>query len=106
MARNVRPAEAGNSDDYEGPVWDMVRVIESTSRSNNKPASDWRIYYIDGSTGLIDKILSQEGGENVIAQVSSWVEQDGEILPARITWTKDKQVQMELSISNVSLSLR
>jgi hypothetical protein len=106
MAHNVRPLEAGDSDDYEGPVWDMVRVVESTSRSNNKPFSDWRIYYFDSSTGLIGKILSQEGGENVIAEVSSWVEQDGETLPTRITWTKDKQLLMELNISNVSLTSR
>jgi hypothetical protein len=106
MAQNVRPAEAGAADDYEGPVWDMVRVIESTSRSNSKPESDWRIYYIDSSTGLIDKILSQKDGENVIAEISSWVEQDGEVLPTRIRWTKNKQVLMELSIGDVLLSSR
>jgi hypothetical protein len=106
MAQNVRPVEAGDSDDYEGPVWDMVRVVESTSRSNNKPISDSRIYYINSSTGLIDKILSQEGSEDVIAAVSSWVEQDGEVLPTGVTWTKDKQVLMELRISNVLFGSR
>jgi hypothetical protein len=103
MGENVRPAEAAGSDDYDGPVWDMVRVIESTSRSERKPMSDWRIYYINSSTGLIDKILSQEDGENVIAQLSSWVSQGGEALPARITWTRNKQLMMELNLTNVSL---
>ena len=106
VARNIRPGEAGDSDDYDGPIWDIVRVVESTSLSKNKPQSPWRLYYINSSTGLIDKILSQEEGENVIAQLSSWVNQGGELFPTRITWTMDKQVLMELNISNISLNAR
>jgi hypothetical protein len=106
VGRDVRPAEAAGSDEYEGPVWDMVRVVESTSRSSNKPQSPWRIYYLNSSTGLIDKILSQEEDDNVIAQFSPWVNQGGEVLPAGITWTQNKQVLMQLTISNISLSSR
>jgi hypothetical protein len=106
MAQNVRPAEAADSDEYDGPVWDLVRVIEATSRSNHKPESDWRIYYINSSTGLIDKILSQESGGNVIAELSAWVEQSGEVLPTRITWRQEKQLLMELNISRISLVAR
>ena len=106
VARDIRPAEAGDSDDYGGPVWDLVRVVESTSLSKNRPQSAWRIYYLNTSTGLIDKILSREDDDNVIAQLSSWVDQGGELVPTRITWTRNKQLLMELSISHVSLNAR
>jgi hypothetical protein len=106
IARNVCPPEAAGSEGYDGPSWDVVRVIESSSRSAHKPESDSRLYYINTSTGLIDKILSQENGENVLAEITSWDEQNGEVLPTRIRWTINNQPLMELTVSNVSLSSR
>ena len=69
--------------------------------SQNKPLSLWRLYYINSSTGLIDKVISQEQREIVTANLSGWINQGGEQVPTHITWTINKQVVMELSLNNV-----
>lgn len=80
-ARNVRPEEAGGSDSYTGPVWDLVRVGEPKRGAQAKPQSPWRLYYINTSTGLIDKIVSEEQGETITAEISGWTNQNGELAP-------------------------
>lgn len=100
----VRPADAGDSEDYTGPVWDVVRISEPTVRTQNKPQSSWRLYYINAATGLIDKVLSQEEGQSLTAEISDWVDLGGEQTPTRVTWTQNKQVVMELSLSNITHS--
>ncbi len=104
VARMVRPADAGDSEDYTGPVWDVVRISEPTVRTQNKPQSSWRLYYINAATGLIDKVLSQEEGQSLTAEISDWVDLGGEQTPTRVTWTQNKQVVMELSLSNITHS--
>lgn len=102
IARSVRPAEAGGSDAYTGPVWDLVRIAEPTENSQNRPQSQWRLFYINTSTGLIDRIVSQEQGTTITAEFSNWVNQGGELIPARVIWKAGNQVVMDLTISNVS----
>lgn len=102
VARAVRPSEAGGSDNYAGPVWDVVRISEPDGRTQNKPQSSWRLYYINAQTGLIDKAISQEQGQTTTAEFSGWVNQGGERAPTRITWTQNKQVVMELSLNNIA----
>lgn len=102
VARMVRPSEAGGSNNYAGPVWDVVRISEPAVRTQNKPQSPWRLYHINAATGLIDKVVSQEQGQTITAEFSGWVNQGGEQAPARITWTQNKQVVMELSLNNIA----
>ncbi len=104
IGRHVRPAEAGASDDYAGPLWDLVRVAEPSRLTQNRPQSLWRLYYINSSTGLIDKVVSHEQGKTITAEFSGWVTQGGETVPTRITWKLNKQVVMDLAISNVTHS--
>lgn len=106
VARMVRPPEAGNSRDYKGPVWDVVRIGEPASITQNKPQSLRRLYYINSATGLIDKIFSREQGETITAEVSGWVNQGGEQVPTRLAWFRNKQMVMELTVNNVSHSPR
>jgi hypothetical protein len=106
VARMVRPPEAGNSRDYKGPVWDVVRIGEPVGITQNKPQSLWRLYYINSATGLIDKIFSREQGETITAEVSGWVNQGGEQVPTRLAWFRNKQMVMELIVNNVSHSPR
>ncbi len=106
VAHMVRPPEAGDSLDYKGPVWDVVRIGEPTSITQNKPQSLWRLYYINSATGLIDKILSREQGETITTEVSGWVNQGGEQVPTRLTWFRNRQMVMELTVNNVSHSPR
>jgi hypothetical protein len=101
VARNVRPEEAGGSDDYAGPLWDVVRVSEPGA-SENRPQSPWRLYYVNRSTGLIDRVVSQEGGETVTAEMSGWVERGGESIPTHITWRRNGSTVMELTLNNMS----
>lgn len=102
VAREVRPAEAGGSDDYKGPVWDLVRVAEPTRIAQNKPQSLWRLYYINSATGLIDRVVSQEQGQTITAEFSAWTSLNGETLPTRIVWKLGDQVVMELTLTNAS----
>lgn len=104
VARAVRPAEAGGSDNYSGPVWDLVRVAEPTASGQNKPQSLWRLFYINSSIGLIDRIVSQEQGATITAEFSNWVNQGGEIVPARVVWKSNNQIIMDLTVNNVSHS--
>ncbi len=94
VARNVRPAEAGDSDNYDGPLWDLVRV--------DYPQEDTpsRLYYINSTSGLIDKIVYEIGGEPIEANFSGWQEQGAETVPSRITWTREGQTLMEFRLTN------
>lgn len=97
-ARAVRPVEAGGSDDYQGPIWDVIQVTEPNDRQN-KPESASRLYYINNATGLIDRTLSRDQSGAIAAEFADWVNLGGEMLPLRTTWTLDKQVIMELVLS-------
>jgi hypothetical protein len=101
VAHNARPAEAGGADNYSGPMWDLVRIAEPAP-GVNKPQSLWRLYFINSATGLIEKIVSQEQGETITAEVSGWTSQGGEAVPTQITWTRNNQVVMELTFSNIA----
>lgn len=101
VARQVRPAEAGGADDYTGPLWDLVRVTEPARGGQHRPQSRWRLYYINTSTGLIDKVVSQEQAETLTAEVTEWVTQGDESVPRRIVWKRNNQTMMELAFSNV-----
>jgi hypothetical protein len=101
VARMVRPSEAGDSDTYTGPLWNVVRVTESPTLTQNNPRSPWRLYYINTATGLIDKVISEEQGQTIVAEISGWAAQNGEQIPSHISWTVNKQVVMEFSLTNV-----
>ena len=98
VARNVR-ADEGGGEDYTGPLQDVVRVGEPGRREGEPPA--WRLYYINSATGLLDKVVSGEGGGRVEAVLSGWAEHAGELQPSRVTWSRQGQVFMELSLTNV-----
>lgn len=102
VARGVRPEEAGGSDVYTGPSWDLVRVSEPEDAGENRPQSLWRIYYVNSSTGLIDRVASREQDETVTAEMSGWVVQGGETVPSSVVWKRSGQTVMELSLSSVS----
>lgn len=99
VARNVR-ADEGGGDDYAGPFQDVVRVGEPARQEGAAPA--WRLYYINTVTGLLDKVVTEEGGERVEAVLSNWVEHGGEWQPSRVTWSKGGQAIMELIVANAS----
>ena len=102
VARNVMPKSAGGSDDYAGPTWDVVRVGEPDSAFQNATLSKARTFHINTSTGLIDRCFSQEQGETIVAEISGWVERLGEKVPTHITWNKNGQVVMELSLNSIA----
>lgn len=104
VARQARPSEAGTSEDYTGPVWDIVRIAEPQRGTANRPQSLWRLYYINSSRGLIEKVVSREGADTILVEVSDWVERGGESVPTRTRWTRSGQFVMELSLTNVAHS--
>ena len=102
VARNVMPKNAAGSEDYNGPVWDVVRVGEPDALGTDAALSKSRIFHINTQTGLIDRCFSREEGETVVAEISGWADQFGEKVPTHITWNKNGKVVMELSLSNIA----
>jgi hypothetical protein len=102
IGHNVVPAGAGDEEDYSGPSWDVVQVGEPPTSDTAKPLSQFRYYYINTSTGLIDRVISYEDETATFAEFSDWVDQAGEKLPSRITWKRNGAVVMELVLSGAS----
>jgi hypothetical protein len=100
IARNVRPIDA--SDDYSGPLWNLVRVDEPPQDESVRPQSTWRIYYINVQTGLPDRVEYQLNGQEIRAEILGWSEQNGEKTPAQMRWSSGGQVIMEYQTTNVS----
>lgn len=100
VIRNLRPDDAG--DDYAGPLWDVVRVDDPERDEQKRPLSSWRLYYINRTTGLIDKVVSDVHGDRIEAQLSDWTDRNGEKFPATITWSRSGQVLMTFNLINVS----
>lgn len=104
VAHNVRPTEAGDSDGYNGPLWDIVRMEDPESDEQKRPMSRWRLYYLNTATGLIDKVVSELDGEQIEANFSAWTEHGGEKFPSRITWTRQGQEIMAFTLTDASHS--
>jgi hypothetical protein len=99
VSRGVRPAEAG--DGYSGPLWNIVRVDDRETDQSKPAESRWRLYYLNTNNGLIDRIVSEVNGQQIIAELS-WTESNGEKVPSQITWTRQGQVIMQYSLTNFS----
>ena len=100
VARNVRPDDAG--DNYAGPLWNIVRVDDPERNQEKRPQSQWRLYYINTSTGLIDRIVSEVNGQQIVAEISGWGEANGEKVPTEIIWTRQGQTLMTYRLTNFS----
>lgn len=106
IARNARPAEAGDSDSYQGPVWDLVLIGEPKRLADKAPTSVSRQYYVNTSTGLVDRVLSQENGQTVTAELSGWTQVGSERFATKIVWQQGTQKLMELVVNNAGIGNR
>ena len=102
VARNVR-ADLGGSDNYDGPLWDVVRVEEPHTEATRRPLSNSRQYYINVQTGLIDKIVSEVRGEKIEANVLQWVDQGGEKIPSHIVWKRGEETVQEFRLTSFAI---
>jgi hypothetical protein len=102
VAHNVR-ADAGGSDNYDGPLWDVVRVDEPQTGPAPRRLSNSRLYYINVQTGLIDKVVSALKGDMIEANIVQWSEQTGEKLPSHIIWKRGNETVQEFRLTSVSL---
>lgn len=102
VARAVRPV--GVPDGYDGPLWTIVRVDDPEQDEAKKPASRWRLYYVNAATGFIDRIESEVQGQRIVAEISSWTEQGGEKVPGQIVWTRVGQTLMQFTLTSFSQS--
>ncbi|HYW74741.1 MAG TPA: hypothetical protein VE961_27190 [Pyrinomonadaceae bacterium] len=100
VSTTVRPTDAG--DDYSGPLWNVVRVAEPDTGPTKKPQSSWRLYYINVSTGLIDKVISESAGQKIVAEFADWTDLRGDKVPAHIRWTTSGQTLMQYDLIGLS----
>jgi hypothetical protein len=101
VVRNLRPTDAG--DDYDGPLWNVVRVDEPQQQDDNtRPSTSWRLYYINSQTGLPDRIEYQLDGQDIRTDFVEWTDQNGEKTPVHVRWSSGGQVLMEYTARNVS----
>ena len=99
IARNARPVEVGGSDNYTGPIWDIVQVSDPEKDAEKKSLSPWRLYFINSNTGLIDKIVCELQGEEVETIFSNWITVDGEKVPSHIIWKGQGTTLMEFVLT-------
>src|SRR5258708_32782258 len=71
VARNVMPTSAGGSDDYNGPLWDVIRLGEPQT-SKSAPLRQWRIFHINSPTRLIDPTRSHEQETHPPPDYTDW----------------------------------
>jgi len=102
VAHNVR-ADAGGSDNYNGPLWDVVRVDEPQSARAQRLLSNSRLYYINVQTGLIDKIVSELKGETFEAHILAWSDQFGEKFPRHVIWKRANETVQEFRLTSISI---
>ena len=102
LARNVR-GDLGGSDDYTGPLWDVIRVEEPEREATRRPLSNSRLYYINVQTGLIDKIVSELRGEKIEANVVQWLDQGGEKIPSYIVWKRGDETVQEFRLTSFTV---
>ncbi|GEM_PF-1569674 len=102
LASSVRPAEAGDAEDYKGPVWEVVQVTEGDLQATGKPLQLTRLYLINSTTGLLDKVITKEQEQTITAELSGWVEENGERLPTRVVWRRNNQMLMELHLTTIT----
>ena len=102
VARNVRD-EVGGSDNYTGPLWDVIRVEEPDRGPSRRPLSNARLYYLNVQTGLIDKIVSEVRGEKIEANVVQWVDQGGEKIPSHIVWKRGDETVQEFRLTSFTV---
>ena len=96
----MRPAKA--DDNYAGPIWDIVRISDPQTDETKRPQSPWRLYYLNTSTGLVDKIESEVNGQQIVAEIMSWADVGGEKVPAQMKWTSNGEVLMQYALANFS----
>jgi|SRR5687767_13810292 len=99
MGKNVR-ADLGGADNYDGPLWTVVRVSYAGADSEAKPDSVARVYYINSRTGLVDKVISEVGGEEIEATLDGWTTQHGETFPSHVRWSVAGGQLMEFRVIN------
>lgn len=99
IAHNVRPD--GATDNSSGRLWNIVRVDDPERDPGKRPLSPWRLYYLNTSSGLIDRIVSDIQGQQIVAELT-WTETNGEKVPAQITWTRQGQRIMQYNLTNFS----
>lgn len=101
--KNVR-ADLGGADNYDGPLWTVVRVSYASADSAAKPESAARVFYINSRTGLVDKVISEIGGEEIEAALEGWITLEGETFPSLIRWSKGGRQIMEFKVINFERS--
>jgi len=102
VARNVRPDDA--PDNYSGPLWNVVRLDDPEPDEQKRPLSRWRLYYLNTTTGLIDKIVCDSNGERIEATFSDWTERAGEKVPSTIIWSSNGKTVMTFTLTNASVA--
>jgi hypothetical protein len=100
IAHNVR-ADTGGSENYSGPLWDVIRIDEP--QSARRLSSNSRLYYINVQTRLIDKIVSELKGETFEANILQWTDQSGEKFPSHIVWKRANETVQEFRLTSVSI---
>jgi hypothetical protein len=101
VTRNLRPNDAG--DNYSGPLWRLVRISEPQGTAETAEKTHWRLYYVNEATDLIDRVVSENGGQTIDASIQ-WTDRQGEQVPSHIKWTMGGQTIMEFETVAFSLT--
>ena len=81
-----------------------MRIDDAAVYEQKGSQRKWRLYYLNCTTGLIDKVISESQGRRIEASFSDWKKQGDELSPSTITWTSNGQTLMTFTVTNVSVS--
>jgi hypothetical protein len=101
VTRNLRPNDAG--DNYSGPLWRLVRISEPQGTAEMVQKTQWRLYYVNEATDLIDRVVSENDGQTIDASIQ-WTDRQGEQVPSHIKWTMGGQTIMVFETAAFSLT--
>ena len=101
VTRNLRPDDAG--ENYSGPLWRLVRISEPQATAETTLKTQWRLYYVNEATDLIERVVSEKTGQTIDASIQ-WTDRQGEQVPSHIKWTMSGQTIMEFEIASFSLT--
>jgi len=99
VGKNVR-SDLGGADNYDGPLWTVVRVSYAPTVQGTGPESSARLYYINSRTGFLDRVISVAHGEEIEANLEGWTTESGETFPSLVRWSSSGRQIMEFRLVN------
>ena len=105
LGRRFR-ADDGKAANYQGPLWDIILMMDSGSVRPDQQARA-KMYYFDSITGLLSRVAyKKSGGVSVQTEVTQWARVDEQQVPGAITRKEANATVFSFKINTASFAPR